>query len=847
MCDRSLIYPSVSGWISKMEQSQLQILLIEDDPDDVLLFRESLAEARTVTSKLELAGTLSEGLRRILNQPFDVVLLDLNLPDSRGLDTLRSLLHQATIIPVIVLSGLADDQTTIEAIRQGAQDYLVKGEVTSQILGRVLQYAIERKRNEKQMQIMLEAMPDGVVVVDSAWNINIVNSQTEVVFGYRREDLLGKPIENLISEFKSIVSLGHRDQDLAAPAIRTIGLGLDLYAQRKDGSLFPVDISMSAIETDQGQMAISVIRDITDQRKAEEEIHRHLKRLEALHAIDEAIAGSMDQNHVFKTILEQGLPQLNADAAILLLYDKNSQILNFAAGHGFRTQASQYTSLSLGEGYAGRVAALRQMAYIPNIQVSETGFLRASKFVPEEFVSYYCIPLIAKDEILGVMEVYYRKPFEADEGWLNFFNALGKQAAIAIDNSNLFKELQLSNIDLENRVKERTAELNRLNLELEHANRAKDEFLATMSHELRTPLNSILGFSEYLLEQRRGPLNEKQEQYIQMISSSGSHLLVLINDILDVSKIEAGKLNIHPEIISVTEICESSLNFIKTEAIKKSISVEFINDTSTTTMRADPQRLKQILVNLLNNAVKFTPEKGRVSLEVKISAEREQILFSVSDTGIGIKQNDLNKLFSPFTQVDNSLSRRQEGTGLGLVIVYKLTELHGGSIQVESEFGKGSRFNVVLPWKLDESLSPENKPNSPDLIDIRNRAQSPKRDLILLAEDIESNVMTIQAYLSDYGYEVIDVPDGLEAIARAKEILPALILMDIQMPKMNGLEAIRQLRADSRFDSTPIIALTALAMPGDRERCIEAGANEYMSKPVSLKALVRTIDKLLAK
>ena len=830
-----------------MEQSQLQILLIEDDPDDVLLFRESLAEARTVTSKLELAGTLSEGLRRILNQPFDVVLLDLNLPDSRGLDTLRSLLHQATIIPVIVLSGLADDQTTIEAIRQGAQDYLVKGEVTSQILGRVLQYAIERKRNEKQMQIMLEAMPDGVVVVDSAWNINIVNSQTEVVFGYRREDLLGKPIENLISEFKSIVSLGHRDQDLAAPAIRTIGLGLDLYAQRKDGSLFPVDISMSAIETDQGQMAISVIRDITDQRKAEEEIHRHLKRLEALHAIDEAIAGSMDQNHVFKTILEQGLPQLNADAAILLLYDKNSQILNFAAGHGFRTQASQYTSLSLGEGYAGRVAALRQMAYIPNIQVSETGFLRASKFVPEEFVSYYCIPLIAKDEILGVMEVYYRKPFEADEGWLNFFNALGKQAAIAIDNSNLFKELQLSNIDLENRVKERTAELNRLNLELEHANRAKDEFLATMSHELRTPLNSILGFSEYLLEQRRGPLNEKQEQYIQMISSSGSHLLVLINDILDVSKIEAGKLNIHPEIISVTEICESSLNFIKTEAIKKSISVEFINDTSTTTMRADPQRLKQILVNLLNNAVKFTPEKGRVSLEVKISAEREQILFSVSDTGIGIKQNDLNKLFSPFTQVDNSLSRRQEGTGLGLVIVYKLTELHGGSIQVESEFGKGSRFNVVLPWKLDESLSPENKPNSPDLIDIRNRAQSPKRDLILLAEDIESNVMTIQAYLSDYGYEVIDVPDGLEAIARAKEILPALILMDIQMPKMNGLEAIRQLRADSRFDSTPIIALTALAMPGDRERCIEAGANEYMSKPVSLKALVRTIDKLLAK
>ncbi|HAV78526.1 MAG TPA: hypothetical protein DCX53_14350 [Anaerolineae bacterium] len=434
----------------------------------------------------------------------------------------------------------------------------------------------------------------------------------------------------------------------------------------------------------------------------------------------------------------------------------------------------------------------------------------------------------------------------------------------------LLAKLRSANERLEARVQERTAELTREGLErkqaedrikeyaaeleqrveertqqLKDANRSKDEFLANMSHELRTPLNSILGLSESLLEQTRGPLNEKQEQYIQLISSSGEHLLDVINDILDISKIEAGKFELRPEIISVNEICESSINFVEEMADKKSITLDFQNKRSITSLHADPQRLKQILVNLLSNAVKFTHENGTVSLEVLTNAEGDQIHFTVTDNGVGIAPEDQPRLFKPFTQLDSSLARQQEGTGLGLALILKLAELHGGSIRVESDVGKGSRFTVTLPWNRQET-DQQVQIGSP----LKSFADLPvthnNRGLILLAEDNESNILTIQEYLADHGYTVVVARNGSDALAMANEFSPSLILMDIQMPEMDGLEAIRRLRADTRrFSSTPIIALTALAMPGDRELCLEAGANEYMSKPVSLKVLAKTIEKLL--
>jgi PAS domain S-box-containing protein len=457
--------------------------------------------------------------------------------------------------------------------------------------------------------------------------------------------------------------------------------------------------------------------------------------------------------------------------------------------------------------------------------------------------------------LAGAVEKMEEDPFPREDGsldwvrweirpWYEETDRIGGIilfSEVITDRKQIQDDLRLLNVSLEQRVTERT-------MELSYANRAKDEFLANMSHELRTPLNAILGLSESLLEQRRGPLNERQVQSIELVASSGKHLLSLINDILEVSKIEAGRLDLHTDSVSVKELCASSLNFIRELALKKLITVDFACDDSISIIEADPQRLKQILINLLTNAVKFTPERGRVGLQVSTNAARDQVLFSITDTGIGIAQEDLKKLFTPFTQLDSSLARQYAGTGLGLSLVQKLTEAHGGRIQVESEAGRGSRFTVVLPLTRKPGKQAFEEGNAHYAVSGQEPASprdlSTKHITVLLVEDNHVNSDMMRTYVESYGYTVLIAQNGEEVLQKVEEITPHIIVMDIQMPKLDGLETTRRLRQDTRFTTTPIIALTALVMPGDRERCLEAGANEYLSKPVSLKTLISLIEKL---
>jgi PAS domain S-box-containing protein len=399
---------------------------------------------------------------------------------------------------------------------------------------------------------------------------------------------------------------------------------------------------------------------------------------------------------------------------------------------------------------------------------------------------------------------------------------------------------------LEDRVRERTAEVRIANTEMEHALRTKDEFLANMSHELRTPLNAILALSESLLEEVRGPLNLRQEESIRHIETSGHHLLTLINDILDLSKVDVGRLELQIETVSIVDVCRASLQFVKEIALKKNLQLSFKQSDQLASMESDPKRLKQMLVNLLSNAVKFTPSEGKVSLEVELHPELSAVHFIVRDTGIGISIADMERLFQPFTQLDSRLNRQHEGAGLGLALVQRLVKLHGGSITVESEVGQGSSFMIVLPYR----------PTAPSAA-ITSAAERPapaapprpgpasQQARILLAEDNEVNLEVVYDYLRGTGYQVVIARTGREAIEQAVAIRPDVILMDIQMPEMDGLEAIRRLRAQPEFAATPIIALTALAMAGDRERCLAAGASEYLSKPVSLRGLGELLQRLL--
>jgi PAS domain S-box-containing protein len=838
----------------------IHVLFIEDNPGDARLVQEQLrsTSAKSII-QLDWVDRLERGLQRLEANNITAILLDLNLSDSQGLDTLQRVLSRAPNTAVVVMTGHADEETGIHALQAGAQDYLIKGQVDGHLLTRSIQYAIQRKEteealreSEERFRLVVQSAPSAMIVVDQAGNIALANRQAEELFGYSVNELLGQPVELLVPQRLRGAHADLHGDYLAQPQAIAIGLRRSLHGLHKNGHEIPLEIGLAPYQSSEGLLVLALINDVTERKRAEELSQRQLQRLSALRQIDLAISSSFDLHLILDIVLRQVLLQLGVDASAILLFNLQLKTLEQAASRGFRSRILQSTVLKLGEGYAGQAVLQRKTIRIANLSQRKDRFAKALQLAEEEFADYYAVPLTAKGEVKGVLEIYHRSPLQSDPEWLDFLETLAGQAAIAIDNAQLFENLQRSNLGLERRVAERTAELNKTNVELERANRTKDEFLANMSHELRTPLNSILGLSESLLEEERGPLNDYQQRSLQIIQSSGQHLLELITDVLDLSKIEAGMFDFYPQPVVVDELCRACLTLVKTQAAKKSIDITYMNEALVAKIIADPRRLKQILVNLLTNAVKFTLENGQVTLQVKSDVEEDLIQFSVIDNGIGIAPEDLHRLFQPFAQVDSRLNREYEGTGLGLALVQKLTDLHGGSVQVESEVGKGSCFTISLYCKQAEFQSLENSGSSPKRQVSKQAGQAEAstestlgRGIVLLAEDRTPNILTIGDYLENHGYEVLTARDGLEAIEKAEALKPDIILMDIQMPVMDGLEAITRLRRNAEFAFTPIIALTALAMPGDRERCLQAGATEYMSKPVSLKTLRQTITNLL--
>lgn len=428
-----------------------------------------------------------------------------------------------------------------------------------------------------------------------------------------------------------------------------------------------------------------------------------------------------------------------------------------------------------------------------------------------------------------------------------------RTADLSMANARLRKEiaerqrveaaLEAERAQLARHVAERTADLSAANAALERASRMKDEFLASMSHELRTPLNAILVGAETLNEQVFGPLNGPQRGLVDTVIDSGRHLLALINDILDLSKVEAGQLELQLDTVDLAQLCEASLRMVRQLAHARQLRVITAIDSDVELIVADPRRLKQILVNLLSNAVKFTPDGGSIGLEVQGDRVAGLIYMTVWDTGVGIAAADQARLFRPFVQLDSSLARKHQGTGLGLALVARLTELHGGGVSLESEPGHGSRFTISLPWRQaipaagPAGCEPAAGADAAEPI----AADGAPAPLLLLVDDHLVNINLVADYLLSRGYRVAVAYSGAQAVAAAQELQPALILMDIQMPGMDGLEAMRRIRATPALATTPIIALTALAMIGDRERCLAAGADDYLSKPVVLRELLARI------
>lgn len=446
-------------------------------------------------------------------------------------------------------------------------------------------------------------------------------------------------------------------------------------------------------------------------------------------------------------------------------------------------------------------------------------------------------PIRVGQQLWGLLIVHQCDNLRQWQPWeTEFLQHIAEHLAIAINQAQLYHQLQQQTQNLEVCVVERTQDLRDALVAAEAANRAKTEFLATMSHELRTPLTYIIGMSATLLRWSLGELTPRQRDYLSTIQTSGEQLLRVINDILDVSKIEAGRTALEVRQFSLTSLCRQSVDSFRTEATQNAIDIalDLKLPNGQDTFVADPRRVRQILANLLSNAVKFTNGGGKVTLHVR--REQNDAVFQVKDTGIGISAAAQSLLFGKFQQLENVLQREHPGTGLGLALTKQLVELHGGSIKVSSEVGKGSVFTVRIPLqRLTNLPAPEQSVTAEPIV-----------GRIVLVEDNEETASVICDMLTAAGYQVIWIVDGSRVLDQVELLQPAAMITSLSLASADGRDIIATLRQGAGVSGPKILALVDLDNPAQTAQAFKAGANDCVSKPIDPRLLLSTVNAVMA-
>lgn len=563
------------------------------------------------------------------------------------------------------------------------------------------------------------------------------------------------------------------------------------------------------------------------------------------------------------TILSEGLKNLmkysDSPLGVIYLYNHERKVLEPYVTQGTNKEVSQ-KEFELEEGIPGQTAFKKNMVIVKDIPDNTIYRVEAGvcEVLPKTIIS---TPMVFKDMLLGVFITTHLN--EVTPEMLEFIKRTVDQHAVAVNNVNTYLQTQ----NMATALKIQRDELNIKTRELAAASRMKSEFLANMSHELRTPLNSIIGFSEVLHDETFGPLNEKQLKYTGNILTSGKHLLGLINHVLDLSKVEAGKMELFYEDFSISAVFDEVLAVTAPMVSMKNIVMETKINPELTTIKADKNKFKQILLNFLGNSIKFTPEGGSTTIEAHRVDDMAQI--SIIDTGIGISQEDQKKLFQPFKQLDSSTSRKYEGTGLGLALVKRFVELHGGKVWVESELGKGSTFIFTIPieGKIKEpevSEEPESvkEPGSTGMSGVSEEKQKGNKEtiddiqtpeivepesateddpLVLVVEDDINASELLKLALTGAGYRVIQAYSGKEALAIAGDFDLFAITLDLMLPGMDGWSILKKLKEKPQTSNTPVIVISML---DQREIGFTMGIAEYFLKPVDKNTLISALDKI---
>jgi PAS domain S-box-containing protein len=667
-----------------------------------------------------------------------------------------------------------------------------------------------RKKAEEDLvkfKLGIDQATDAVFITDRTGRIAYVNPGFEKTYGYTQAEAVGQYPRIL----KSGLLSREYYQQFWATLLNKQTVSNQIVNKTRDGRMVSISGSNSPIIDESGNIIgfIAVHHDITAAKQTEEIIKRRNEYLSATAEIGRLVTSTLDMNTLFSRTVNLVRERFGFYHAAIFITEETGfrAILQAATGNAGAEMLQQKHSLQVGSrSIVGEVTENGRAIVVNDTASSET-----HKFNPllPETRAEAAIPLHVGSRTIGALDIQSTTPNAFSEDDIAVLQTLADQVAIAIDNARSY-ELSMEAVK-----------------EMREADRLKSQFLANMSHELRTPLNSIIGFSRVILKGIDGPTTDLQQQDLLAIHNSGQHLLGLINDILDVSRIEAGKMELTFDEVNLPELIVSVMSTASGLVKDKPITLHRDIPADLPTVRADAMRVRQVLLNLISNAGKFTDE-GTITVQAAVTEDpsgHREILVNVIDTGPGISAEDQKKLFQPFSQVDASPTRKSGGSGLGLSISSHLIQMHGGRIGVNSEPGKGSTFFFTLPafrGKTDD--------------------EGLQNDRIILAIDDDPQVISLyERYLQPQGYQVVALGEPARAVERVRQLKPFAVTLDIMMPGYDGWQVLKDLKSSPDTRDVPVIVCSIIE---DQEKGFSLGAADYLVKPILEDDMLNALDHL---